>query len=368
MALEALIEASWRAGVDAVLGERAVAAAAREQGLQGPLVVAAVGKAAASMLMGLLQAGVALERALVVTKDGHRDARLDGCDQVRQLEAAHPVPDARSLAAGEALQAFVDGCGAADQLLLLVSGGASALAELPAAGQTLQSVQRRTEALLAAGADIAAINAERRRLSRIKGGGLCANCRAPVRSWLLSDVRGDDPQVIGSGIGLLHDPARHRIVASNAIARDAAADALRRAGLELVCNAEDLYGDVEAVAERLAARLIDGPPGAYVWGGEPTVVLPERPGEGGRNQALAVALALRLDGRRVRGLVAGSDGSDGPTSAAGGWFGRAAPARAAAGAALAAADTGRYLRERGQLFSTGPTGTNVMDLVVAIKD
>lgn len=364
---ESLIEQAWRTGTEAVKGERAVAITAKGSGIQGPLRVAAVGKAAPSMLLGLLQAGVDVSEALVVTKEGHSDERLAALESVTQIEASHPVPDQRSLDAGFALQQFVDVCSTEDHLLLLVSGGASALAELLIEGESLASLQQKTQALLAAGADIGQINAERRRLSRIKGGGLCAECPAQLTSWMLSDVEGDEAHVIGSGIGVLADSSRQRIVASNAIARDAAVEKLRAEGMQVVYNEESLYGDVHVVADRVAQQLSAGQPGAYVFGGEPTVVLPEYPGEGGRNQALALALGLRLAGSGVVGLVAGTDGTDGPTLAAGGWFGRVAPEVRAAQQALDAADAGRYLRETEQGFVTGPTGTNVMDLLVAIK-
>ena len=362
-----LIEQAWRAGTEAVMGERAVAAAAQKSGIQGPLRVAAVGKAAPSMLLGLLQAGVEVSEAIVLTKEGHSDERLAALNNVSQIEASHPVPDQRSLDAGVALQQFVDASGAEHHLLLLVSGGASALAELLIEGETLESLQQKTQALLAAGADIGQINAERRRLSRIKGGGLCAQCPAQLTSWMLSDVEGDEPNVIGSGIGVLTDSSRQRIVASNAIARAAVVDKLRTEGAQVACNEESLYGDVYAVADRVAQQILAGQPGVYIFGGEPTVVLPEHPGEGGRNQALALALGLRLADSGVVGLVAGTDGTDGPTLAAGGWFGRVALEAQAAQQALDAADAGRFLRETGQSFVTGPTGTNVMDLLVAVK-
>ena len=367
MTTETQIEQAWQAAVSAVTGERAVALAAQTAGTNGPVCVAAVGKAAPSMVLGLLAAGVELKRALVVSKDGHSDERLSRMAEVRQLESAHPVPDQRSLQAGEELLQFVKDCTADEQLLLLVSGGASSLAEQLVPGETLQSLQAKTQALLAAGADIAQINTVRRELSLIKGGKLAASCRAQLSSWMLSDVEGDEPMVIGSGIGVIADPSKQQIIASNAIAREATVESLQRDGLELQCNEESLYGDVNDVADRIAARLINGPVGAYVFGGEPTVVLPENPGEGGRNQALALALGLRLAGTGVIGLVAGTDGTDGPTLAAGGWFGRHNPDSSAAVLALEAADAGRFLRESGQDFVTGPTGTNVMDILVAIK-
>ncbi len=367
MNTDTVIERAWRDAVDEVRGERAVTLAVQSSNIKGPLRVAAVGKAAPSMLLGLLRAGVDVEQAIVVSKDDHSLEELEAFNQVRQLESAHPVPDQRSLKAGAELQSFVDSCKAEHHLLLLVSGGASSLAEHLHIGESLESLQEKTQALLSAGADIAEINSVRRKLSLIKGGGLCAHCPAQLDSWLLSDVEGDSADVIGSGIGALADKSRQRIVASNAIARSAAVKSLAESGQQVFCNEESLYGDVYDLAEQLSDRLISAAPGAYVFGGEPTVVLPDKPGEGGRNQALALALGTRLANRDVVGLVAGTDGTDGPTRAAGAWFGRGQPQPDAATAALDAANAGPYLRELGQDFITGPTGTNVMDLLIAIK-
>ncbi len=367
MSFEACIERAWWSAVDEVKGERAVSVAAQSAEFEQALHVLAVGKAAPSMLKGLLQAGVAVERALVITKDGHSDAELQANPAVEQIESSHPVPDQRSLDAGERVLAFVQACAVDQPVLLLVSGGASALVEKLIPGESLASLQQKTQALLAAGADIGEINTVRCSLSVIKGGGLEKLCGSDIESWLLSDVAGDDPAVIGSGIGLLSDSSRHTLVASNAVARTAAVAVLEQEGMTVRCNEESLYDDVFVIADQVAAQLKAGEPGVYVLGGEPTVLLPDNPGEGGRNQALALALAVRLAGQPVVGLVAGTDGSDGPTDAAGGWFGRASVDAAGATAALTVADAGSFLRDTGQLFVTGPTGTNVMDLLIAVK-
>lgn len=352
--------------LEAVDGERATARAL--PGLPAPDLVLAVGKAAASM-MRAAQERFGPVPGLVVTKDGH-GAGLP--PSVRLIEASHPVPDARSLEAGRALVEAVAGLGEAAHLLLLVSGGASALAEDPAEGMTLADLSALNERLLAGGLDIGAMNAERRRVSRIKGGGLLARFGGKSAVTLaISDVPRDEIAVIGSGIGMA--PAergfdwRCQIVASNSLARQAALREAADLGHPPLGEEETLYGDVGAVAARLGPRLRGLGRGVLVLGGEPTVTLPPDPGEGGRNQALALALARELAGTPgLTVLVAGSDGTDGPTEAAGAIVDGTTWGPGAE-AALEGADSGRYLDARGARLVTGPTGTNVMDLLIAIR-
>jgi len=308
------------------------------------------------------------------------------------------------LRAGRAVEDFVRAAAADEELVMLVSGGASALVERLPDAVDLSKWQAVTSALLAGGYSIDRINAARIRVSNIKGGKLLRNFGGKsVRVYAISDVPGDRIDLIGGGIGDLTrrpPPAlppdmlrllqragaaladdgfdlgggirfdyRARVVASNRIARDAAAEFLRAHHLPVIVNEEELNRDIHAAARHLAAALLSGPPGAYVWGGESTVVLPPRPGVGGRNQSLALALAAEIRGRRnIAALVAGSDGTDGPTLAAGALIdGDTYHAASGATRALACADAGTYLARTAALFKPGPTGTNVMDLAVAIK-
>lgn len=356
----------WRAGVAAVDGYAATSAALA--GMERPDMVLGVGKAAAAMTRAAIDAFGAVP-ALVVTKDGHAEGLPS---HVRVIEASHPVPDARSLAGGRALREAVEAMGTGARLLVLVSGGASALAEDPVPGVTLDDITALNRRLLADGLDITAMNAERRKLSRIKAGGLLSRFRGARADVLaISDVPGDDLAVIGSGIGCAPDGADFdrtaRIVASNAIAREAAAQAAIELGLPVLANEEALHDDLDALASRWGPRLRDMASGVIVLGGEPTVVLPDHPGRGGRNQSLALALAREIAGTRgLAVVVGGTDGTDGPTDAAGGIVDGASWASGAA-EALAAADAGTYLSGRGDLLVTGPTGTNVMDLVIALR-
>lgn len=358
--------AIWQAGVDAVGGHTATRAALND--LPRPDRILAVGKAAASMARAALDHFGPLP-CLVVTKDGH-GAELPASTQL--IEAAHPVPDARSLMAGRALRQAVEAMTEGSHLLLLVSGGASSLAEDLVTGKTLDDLAALNRAMLAEGLDITAMNARRRQISRIKGGGLLAGFKGARADVLaISDVPGDDMMVIGSGIGALPDAygfaASTRIVASNSVARAAACDHARALGLDVLGNEETLHDDLAALATRIGARLRTMPQGVLVLGGEPTVVLPPNPGRGGRNQALALALAQEIAGDPgLVVVVGGTDGTDGPTDAAGAIVTGQTWGQGAA-EALTAADSGNWLERTGALLVTGPTGTNVMDLLVALR-
>ncbi len=351
----------WKSGVAAVRGEPAVRAAL--PGLRRPPdQILAIGKAACDMARPALDAFPDCP-ALIVTKHGHTDA-MPGTPKV--IEAGHPIPDVASLEGGAALLSKVQACSATDHVLVLVSGGASAVAELLPDGMTLDAWQAETQGLMASGADIHEINTRRREISRIKGGKLLAAFGGQLATTLaISDVEGDDLNVIGSGIGAgSGDSFQAEIIASNAIARKAITDA---ASEPIIVNEECLYDDVYALAPRLARRMKDGPAGLYIMGGEPTVQLPDEPGRGGRNQALALLLAREIAGiEGLEILVAGTDGTDGPTEDAGAIVNGATWHETAADY-LSRADAGSFLATRDALVRTGPTGTNVMDVLIARK-
>jgi glycerate 2-kinase len=360
--------AIWQAGVAAVGGYCATQTALRRQPQVAPDQIIAVGKAAGAMMRAALDHYGEVP-ALVVTKDGH-GAGLPG--HVRLIEASHPVPDERSLAGGRAIRQIVAAMVPGSDLLLLVSGGASSLAEDLVAGKTLEDLQALNQHLLAAGLDITAMNVERRKISRLKGGGLLGHFGgAKVRVLAVSDVPGDDLAVIGSGIGSAPETMdfnfQAQIVASNQIARDAAVAKARALGFEVQANSEALHDDLEALAQTLGPQIKAMGKGVMIFGGEPTVVLPPNPGRGGRNQALALALAREIAGTEgLSIIVGGTDGSDGPTTAAGAIVDGSTWGPGAA-EALKAADSGTYLEAKDALLTTGPTGTNVMDLLVALR-
>jgi glycerate-2-kinase len=362
--------------------------------------------------------GSAVEGGLVIAPHG-TPATAVGPIVVRT--GAHPIPDAPGLVATAALIDLVRDLDAGTLLVGVLSGGASALLTAPADGLTLDDVRETTAALVAAGAEIGPLNAVRKHCSRISGGQLAALAARAAGCWalVLSDVVGDDPATVASGptvadpttyaaaLGALDrygvtpgaavrahlergarggapetpkpgDPrlarAHTRIVAGNADAVTAAATAARARGYATTLAGEALLGEAAAAGERLAATLLataGAAPVAIVAGGETTVRA--RPGGvGGRCQHLAVAAARRLEGTDTVLLAAGTDGVDGPTAAAGGCVDGGTVARArAAGldpeAVLAATDAHRLLAATGDLVVTGPTGTNVADLVVAMR-
>lgn len=405
-----------RAALDAAHAGRALerALAASDLG-PGPFVLLAAGKAACAMAEAAERAlGARIARGAVTTKHGH--ARPVARCAVR--EAGHPLPDAASESAGREALALAETLGPREELLVLLSGGASALWCAPAPGLTLEDKRRVTELLLARDVDIHALNTVRRHLSALKGGGLARAARGrPLHGFAVSDVRGDrledlasgpvsadpshsaDALAVLRGQGLLDEAPRAlrahlergasetvkpgdpvlarvslRVVASLGMALDAAARRAESLGLRPRVLREALYGEVDAVARGLASAVRtakqDGV-GAVIAGGEPTVrVL--GPGRGGRAQELALRLALALDGvSDWRALCVGTDGSDGATDAAGAHSDATSLARAAAlgldvRAHLARSDSHPLLHALGDLHVTGPTGTNVADLALVL--
>ncbi|MFT5505233.1 MAG: glycerate 2-kinase [Gammaproteobacteria bacterium] len=361
----------WSAAISAVTGRSAVNNAITVDRLAPPDFIIAVGKAASGMCLGALDNFKDCP-ALVVTKYDHSDDELRKMPNVKVIESAHPVPDENSVSAGFQLIKAIQSLPDKSRLLMLVSGGASALAEALPDGFTLDVLQAMTDEMLSTGKTISEINCKRKEKSLIKDGKLLgAFTGQAITVYAISDVEGDDIATIGSGIGdcfRAGNRGNSRIIASNCLARDRASRAATELGLEVKLNEETLYGDVFDLASKLGPVIQTAEPGIYIWGGEPTVVLPPNPGQGGRNQSLALALSEYLqDKPSITVLIAGTDGTDGPTAAAGGiidqfTFGKEAKARLA----LTEANAGPYLEASNSLFVTGPTNTNVMDLIIAI--
>ncbi len=404
----------YEAGVRRVRGFDAVRdyLERRTEALPRKVRLVAVGKAASAMARGALEVlGGRIADGLVVTKHGHVEAELAAEPRIECIESDHPVPDADTLRAGERLLAYLsERTGGDAGFLFLLSGGASSLVEVLPRGLGLADLRRLTEALLASGLDIAEMNRVRRALSGVKGGRLAAHLgRRPTLSLLISDVPGDDPGVIGSG---LLTPVRERVepgdypdvvrellgcvelvpvpeqaefdsIESHIVAclDDAKAacrdEALRLGYADASVSPRFIAGDVEEVAERLfreIGALSDVASGGMrIWGGEPTVKLPAKPGRGGRNQQLALAVAMKIKGEPdVYFLSVGTDGTDGPTADAGALVDGATVERGEqrgfdAGDRLRRADAGTFLEASGDLVTTGPTGTNVMDLMISLK-
>jgi hydroxypyruvate reductase len=339
--------------------------------------VFAIGKAASRMALGARDAlGRRVEQMLVITKSGHRETALDAPD-VLQLEGPHPVPDARSLEHGDALLQALGRMPPDVLPVFLVSGGSSSLVEALREGVSLDELVALNAHGLAAGWDIARLNAERVRLSRIKGGGISRMLGARhALALFISDVPRDDVEVIGSGLlgrGGHADRIERRVVANIEAAVQASVLAAGARGLRLEAAASRFDGDAVQVAgdfiEALRATTADG----LVWGGESTVELPERTGRGGRNTHLALAVARMLaPGEPLAVLAAGTDGTDGPTDDAGalvdaGSVQRAELAGCDVERAFREFDSGTALEAAGDLVHTGPTGTNVGDLLIGIR-
>jgi glycerate 2-kinase len=389
------------------------------------IVLIAVGKAAPQMAEAVEQIiGDRVTRGLVVTKYGHATSYA-GCCEV--IESGHPVPDAEGLRAGQAVVALLDDLTANDLLIVAVSGGASALLCAPLRGITLADKQQTTNLLLRAGADIHELNCVRKHLSMLKGGNLAARAYpAPVLSLLLSDVVGDALDVIGSGLtapdpstfsqalhilesrGVLPQVATeirahlekgaggeiaetpkpgdslfenvsNLIVGSSRQALEAAAEEAKRRDYQPLILSSRIQGEAREAARLHADILWEAitsghplrPPACILSGGETTVTV-RGAGKGGRNQEFALAAALALDGAdRVLLLSAGTDGSDGPTDAAGAMASGDTIARAAergldADAYLERNDSYAFFDALGDLVKTGPTGTNVMDVNIML--
>lgn len=390
----------YQGALRAVQGRRCVAEHLERHPLHGRVWAIALGKASASMLEGA-QDTTQIERVLMVTKPGYAPVRF--APSIEVIEAGHPVPDEHSLAAGQRLLALMATAPADVEWLFLISGGASSLIEALPAGLTLADLQRVNQWLLASGLPIDQMNALRRRLSRIKGGQLCRYLGGrPARVLLISDVPADDPSIIGSGLlvassvvaapvnlpewleallTLLPDvPAQMDCpaVETHIVARLGNALAVveaqaRERGFPVWLHPDRLGGEAAIVGQELARQLQAAAPGVHLWGGETTVTLPEQPGKGGRCQQLALAAAIQMAGdARITLLAAGTDGGDGSSEVAGACIDGGTLARGqyeglAAAHALEHADAGTFLEASGDLIETGPTGTNVTDLVIAFK-
>lgn len=388
--------------------DSAVIRALKETTLNGKIKLVAAGKAAWQMAKAASNyLGERLEQGIVITKYGHVRGELP---RIRCCEAGHPVPDEGSFDAARKALALTENLTKDDTVLFLLSGGGSALFELPLIpAEALQDVTRQ---LLACGADIVEINTLRKRLSAVKGGRFAQHCApAKVFSIILSDILGDPPDMIASGptcpdsstcadameivrrydlslreetkqLLMVETPktlanAQWMITGSVRELCDAAARSCRKLGYEpffltdrLCCQAREA-GSV--MASILRTHAGDGKKLAFLAGGE-TVVRLTGSGKGGRNQELALAAAEGISGLSNAALFSvGSDGTDGPTDAAGGFVDGATRQRLLEKGihidqVLLNNDAYHALQRTDGLIFTGPTGTNVNDVTVGLVE
>ena len=388
--------------------DSAVIRALKEMTLTGKIKLVAAGKAAWQMAKAASNyLGERLEQGIVITKYGHVQGELP---RIRCCEAGHPVPDEGSFDAARKALALTENLTKDDTVLFLLSGGGSALFELPLIpAEELQDVTRQ---LLACGADIVEINTLRKRRSAVKGGRFAQHCApAKVFSIILSDILGDPPDMIASGptcpdsstcadameivrrydlslreetkqLLMVETPkalanAQWMITGSVRELCDAAARSCRKLGYEpfvltdrLCCQAREA-GSV--MASILRTHAGDGKKLAFLAGGE-TVVRLTGSGKGGRNQELALAAAEGISGLSNAALFSvGSDGTDGPTDAAGGFVDGATRQRLLEEGihidqVLLNNDAYHALQRTDGLIFTGPTGTNVNDVTVGLVE
>jgi hydroxypyruvate reductase len=308
---------------------------------------------------------------LVIVPDGHTAQ----CDQIEVVEASHPMPDERGVAATQRILDKVSGLSAADTVVCLLSGGGSSLLCAPAPGLTLDEKRKRTAELLRSGAPIHEINAARREMSAVKGGKLAAACApANIITLIISDVPGNDPSVVASGPTVVDiQSARDSDVRILATSDDALQAAALRA-LELDVTPHllgDLSGDARELAAEHAQLALDiasgrgpvSPPCVILSGGETTVRVTGS-GRGGRNGEYGLALALALDGHEnISAIACDTDGIDGTGDNAGCRIAADTLQRFAGDSRALQANNDSYafFAALDDLVMTGPTRTNVND-------
>ena len=388
----------YQAALDSVDGRCLV-----NQFLQGEQKVAythcvAIGKAAAAMLQGALEQTPSISKSLLICPSVKITRQLKKNKNITCVASSHPVPDEKSIAAGKCLLDFLLATTENNKILFLISGGTSALVEVPVQNISLEQLQEINNHLLASGKDIHHINAWRQQFSQIKGGGLLNWIKAKnVTQLLLSDVKDDKSEFIGSGLlvdtvtetdgddFLFKKLTSSRIAVDNSIkvnthivgniklAMQSVNAAALNQNLESYIYDTPLEGDVLDVAEYLYTILKEAKPGIHIWGGETTVKLPENPGIGGRNLMLALAFSQYLgNDASLHFLAAGTDGIDGNSKCAGAIASTYTVQKAKKMGfdiqqEIQKANAGIVLMATDDLVNAENSNTNVMDIVIAYK-
>jgi len=358
----------------------------------------AIGKAAAAMLQGAHDEIPSLKKSLLICPPSKITRQHKKLKNTLCIASSHPVPDVTSLEAGDALLHFLLDVTKSDTLLVLISGGTSSLVEVLNEGVTLEQLQQINQYLLASGKNIHQINAWRQQFSDIKGGGMLKYIKLDdVTQLLLSDVKGDRIEFIGSGL-LVNTPTsvdddsylstfnslknnnpkcETSVVVNSFVignikqAMEEVHQAALAEGLSSFLYHEFLEGNVFDAAEKLYQILKEAKPGIHIWGGETTVCLPENPGVGGRNLSLGLAFAQYLpEDSNIHLLAAGTDGADGNSNCAGAVVSKFTLQKAKSMGLdiqqeLDKANAGIVLMATDDLVQGNNSNTNVMDIVIA---
>lgn len=397
--------------IKAVLPERAVMKALENKNFSGDVVVISIGKAAWNMAYAAKEKlKQKVSKGIVVTKYEHSKGPIEGFEII---EAGHPVPDENSVIGATKALELVSNLNDGDSVIFLVSGGGSAIFEKPMEGIALEDIMDLTNQLLGCGADIVEINAVRKHLSDVKGGRFALHCKANIYAIVLSDVLGDRLDSIASGPAYpdkstseeaLNVIKKYKLQVSEQVIKilkietpkeinncetvitgsvsqlcSAASKVAEDLGYHpllltstLDCEAREAGRFLAAIGREIKKGTGLKPPIAYIMGGE-TVVRLRGKGKGGRNQELCLSAALGIEG--IKDLVifsVGSDGTDGPTDAAGGIVDGETAARIRMSSVIQPEvyldknDSYNALKASGDLVITGSTGTNVNDLMVLL--
>ncbi len=392
------------------------------------LIITGFGKAAYQMAEAVEEIfdSDQISRGIVVTKYGHaKKEKSEKLKKIKVLEAAHPVPDENGFKAAQEIIKLIEEADNNTLVLCLISGGGSALFVSPCDGVTLAEKQAITDLLLKAGADITELNSVRKHLSRVKGGRLAEiACPAEIISLMISDVIGDKLDVIASGptapdpstyqdaLNVINkfnlsekapenvinafkegikgtipdtpkydnpvfDNVQNIVIGSNIIAIEAARKKAEALGFDTEIISTELTGDAGELGKWLAKKALEdrsnrsGHSKCLISGGETTVIVKGN-GKGGRNTELALSFAMEIDGiEGITFLSAGTDGTDGPTDAAGAivdgkTISKAKELGLNPQEFLDNNDSYNFFRKTDSLIITGPTGTNVMDIQIAV--
>lgn len=387
----------FHAALEKVAGKRVVEKEIKRLDDSARYHVIAIGKAADAMVQGLPATKVI--DGLIISKHGHISSTMNQDPRFLSIESDHPIPKQASLSAGKALLDYLEKLPQDAECLFLISGGTSALVEVLEDDWALNDLTDLSNYLLANAYPIDQINAVRKKTSKIKGGGLWNYLgNRPVTCLMISDVPNDNPEDIGSGLlfptkknelpklpeewlsrlkpaKIIKAPKNFnwKIIASLSSAKQAAEIKAKQLGYSVKVIPTFCNGQVQAVAQNCIKTICKSPKTVFIWGGETTVILPSNPGKGGRNQHLALTAAIEMDMLHdCYLLAAGTDGTDGLSIATGALvdsftLNRGRKLTLNALDFLNKADSNTYFTQTNEEIVTGATGTNVMDLIIAIK-